>query len=233
MERRHWIVLALWALAAAAPGAAMGQGAAGGPPSGPYVGLDVSIGQPSDSAAAGYYSADHGLEAGMRLGLGYRFGALRLEGQLGYESFTLNNLNPVAGSPISTGDSVGELSGMLALANAFVEFGEAGQTRPWLGIGAGFAQMKADYHEFNCSIFLLGCVDGPGIVSGADTVGAWQAMAGFAVPSPSGSSEWLFGYRYFGTEDIGLTVDGIGPARQEGIRSHSLLFGWRWNMAGG
>lgn len=197
---------------------------------GPYLSVEMSAGKPNDPRAAGVYEADMGLETGLRLGAGYAFEGLRLEAQLGYEAFLLNNLNPLPGSPLSEADTTGELSGLVMMANLFYDFGAPGGTRPFLGAGAGFANLKADYHGYYCSLLPFGCWDGEKVVGGSDTVAAWQGMAGISRPLSGGRGEWYIGYRYFGTGDIGLNVVGYGPVTQEGIQSHSVMLGWRWRF---
>jgi opacity protein-like surface antigen len=192
-----------------------------------YVSFDFSVGSPNDPEASGVYEADLGLELGTRLGIGYSFDGLRAEAQLGYQSFTLNNVNPVPGSPITEFDSSGDLAGLVMMANLFYDFGVPGGARPFLGAGIGFANLEADYHGLVC--FIL-CSEGAQIVDGSDTVGAWQGMAGLSTPLRSGHGEWFIGYRYFGTDDIGLNVVGVGPVTQEGVQSHSVMLGWRFRL---
>jgi opacity protein-like surface antigen len=197
---------------------------------GPYLSLDVSAGQPNDPRAAGVYEADLGLELGTRLGIGYAFEHLRAEFQLGYESFLLNNVNPLPGSLLSEADTTGDLSGTLAIANLFYDFGEPGGTRPFVGAGLGFGHMKADFHGFYCFILALTCWDGEQVVNGSDTVAVWQGMAGLSRPLSNGRGEWFIAYRYFETADIELNVVGYGPVTQEGVRSHSFTLGWRFRL---
>lgn len=214
-----------------APGLGVAGEMEGGPPSessgGPYISIDFSAGSPNDPQASGIYEADLGMEFGARLGVGYAFGGLRLEGQLGYESFTLNNLNPVTGSPLAETDSSGELAGLVMMANLFYDIGTPGGPRPFLGAGIGFANLEADYHGLVC--FIL-CAEGAQIVNGSDTVAAWQGMAGLSTPLSGGHGEWFIGYRYFGTGDIGLNVVDYGPVTQEGVQSHSVMLGWRFRL---
>jgi opacity protein-like surface antigen len=195
-----------------------------------YIAFDFSGGAPNDPVADGVYEADLGFETGLRLGMGYAFAGVRLEGQIGYENFYLNNVNPLPGSPLSEADTTGDLSGPVMMANLLYDFGAPGGTRPFVGTGVGFANLKADYHGFYCSIFTLQCWDGEQVVSGSDTVMAWQAMAGISTPTSSGNGEWYVGYRYFGSSDIELNVIGYGPVTQEGVQAHSLMLGWRWQL---
>lgn len=208
--------------------AAAGENAGGLPANktrGVYIAVDLSAGAPNDPLADGVYEADLGFEAGMRLGIGYAFEGLRLEGQVGYESFVLNNVNPLPGSPLSEADTTGDLSGPVIMANLLYDFGVPGGTRPYIGAGVGFANLKADYHGWIC--FIL-CQEGEKVVGGSDSVGAWQAMAGISVPLSSGNGDWYIGYRYFGSADLNLNVVGYGPVTQEGVQAHSLMVGWRW-----
>lgn len=211
-----------------APGLAAAQELETGPPpgslGGTYIMFDFSAGSPNDPQAPGVYEADLGMEFGTRLGVGYAFNSLRAEVQIGYESFTLNNLNPLPDSPLTETDSSGDLSGMVMMANLFYDIGATGGPRPFLGAGIGFANLEADYHGLVC--FIL-CSEGAQIVNGSDTVTAWQAMAGLSTPLRGGHGEWFIGYRYFGTEDTSLNVVGYGPVSQKGVKSHSVMLGWR------
>ena len=212
-------------------------GAAGSEPApdparGMYLSFDFSAGSPNDPLAAGVYQADLGLESGLRLGVGYSFGGLRLEGQIGTENFLLNNVNPVPGSPLSQADTIGDISGPVVMGNLFYDFGAPGGARPFLGAGIGFAKLKADYHGYYCFILVLQCWDGEQVVGGSDTVAAWQGMAGISWPLNRVRGEWYLGYRYFETADTDLDVIGYGPVTQEGVRSHSVMLGWRWNLPG-
>ena len=228
MDRRVMAICGF--LIAAPPLAAAEEAAEGGPPPGPargpYLSLEMSAGKPNDPQAPGVYEADLGFATGLRLGAGYGFDSLRLEGQLGSETFYLNNVNPVGGDAISESDTTGKLSGLVMMANLFYDFGTPGGTRPFVGAGIGFARMKADYHGFYCSILPFGCWDGEQVVDGSDTVAAWQAMVGLSKPMRNGHGDWYIGYRYFETADIGLNVVGYGPVTQEGVQSHNVMLGW-------
>lgn len=203
------------------------------PPGGPYLSLDFSAGKPNDPRAADVYEADLGLEMGTRVGVGYDFDGLRAEIQLGYESFTLNNVNPLPGSPLSEADTTGDLFGPAVMANLLYDFGPTGGTRPFIGAGAGFARLQADYHGFYCFVLILQCWDGAKIVTGSDTVAAFQGMAGISRPLGNGRGEWYIGYRFFGTADLNLNVVGDGFVAQEGVQSHSVMLGWRFRLATG
>ena len=231
VSRRTRLIL-LVVLMLHAPGLAGAQETGGDPPpesSGSfYISLDISAGKPNDPQAPGVYEADLGMEAGLRLGLGYAFDSLRAEVQLGYESFGLNGVRPLPGSPLSGIDSAGDLSGMVMMGALFYELGAPGNTRPFLGAGIGFARLEADYHGRVC--FLFTCSDGEQIVEGSDTVAAWQAMAGFSSPNAAGNAEWFIGYRYFETANLGLNVVGLGKVTQEGVQSHSLMLGIRFRF---
>lgn len=187
-----------------------------------YMSLDMSLGGASDPVAGDAYQADHGLEVGGSLGLGYAFGPLRLEGQLRYESFLLNNLNPYPGSPVTATDTYGNLSGFGAMGNVFFDFGAPAGLRPFVGVGGGLLHLKADYRDIGCFICFGG---GPVVVGGSDTVTARQAMAGLRFPQSGGLGEWFVGYRYLKTDDIRLSIVGGGPVTQEGVESHSFLVG--------
>lgn len=197
---------------------------------GPLVSLELSAGAPNDPTAAGAYDADMGFETGWRVAIGYGYENWRLEGQIGFEKFYLNNLNPQPGSAITASDTTGDLSGPLMMGSVYYDFGTPRGARPFLGAGIGFAKLKADYHGLVC--FIL-CQDGEKVVGGSDTALVWQAMAGVSAPMKSGLGEWYLGYRYLETGDVDLYVIGDGPATQEGMKSHSLILGWRFELPTG
>ncbi|MDH3231534.1 MAG: outer membrane beta-barrel protein [Alphaproteobacteria bacterium] len=196
-------------------------------PAGPepwYVSLDMSLGAVNDPLAEDVHGADQGLEFGATFGLGYAFERVRLEGQFRYESFQLDNLYAFSDSPIAPGD----LWGFGVMGNVSYDFGAPGGVRPFLGIGAGFLHLTADYREDNCFIF---CSVGPRVVRGSDTVAAGQAMAGLSVPLTAGVGDWFIGYRFLATDDIGLNVDGAGPVTLGGVKSHSVMVGVRYRFS--
>jgi opacity protein-like surface antigen len=218
-----------------APAAAQEGAAPADSPGGIYWSFDLSMGAANDPQAAGVYEANLGMEFGARLGLGYAFDRLRLEAQLGYEGFSLSSLRPAPGSPMAaTSWNEGGLTGPVMMGNLFYDFGAPGDARPYLGAGFGFASLKARYQSnLYCFLICLGSEGGDSVVSGSDTVAAWQGMAGLSVPLRSGRGEWYIGYRYFATAELGLNVVGVGPVTQEGVQSHSLMLGWRVRLRPG
>ncbi len=212
-----------------APAAAQQGAAPADSPGGTYWSFDISMGAANDPRAAGVYEANLGMEFGARLGLGYAFDWLRLEAQLGYEGFSLSGLKPAPGSPMAaTSWNEGGLTGPVMMGNLFYDFGAPGEIRPFLGAGFGFASLEARYQRnLYCFLICLGSGGGQPVVDGSDTVAAWQGMAGLSTPLRSGRGEWYIGYRYLSTADIGLDVAGVGPVKQEGAQSHSIVLGIR------
>ena len=216
-----------------APGPAGAQETGGVPPPGSpggfYWSLDFSIGSASDAEAPGVYTADLGMEFGTRLGIGYAFDRLRAELQIGYEGFSLNGLEPAPGSPWAGADWIeGGLTGPVMMANLFLDIGAPGGARPFLGAGLGFASLEARYQSnLYCFLICLGSDGGESVVNGSDTVAAWQGMAGISFPLGAGGGDWFLGYRYFGTDELGLNMVGVGPVIQEGVQSHSVMLGIR------
>lgn len=188
-----------------------------------YVSFDMSLGAATDPAAGDIYRADHSLAFGGSFGVGYVFGPLRLEGQLRYESFLLNNLNPAPDGPITAADTLGDLSGFGVMGNVLYDFGASGGVRPFVGLGGGFLHLSGNYRKTACG--LCPFESGPRVVGGSETVLAGQAMAGFRIPRTSKSGEWFIGYRYLKTDDVELNIVGFGPVTQDGTESHSLLVG--------
>ncbi len=192
-----------------------------------YVALGTTLGAVNDPVAEDIYRADLGLEVGGGISVGRTIGRIRLEAQLSYENFVLNNLNPFPGSPITATDTVGDLYGAGMMGNVVYELGAQEGIRPFVGIGGGFLHLKADYREIGCALCFTG---GPLVVGGSDTVAAGQAMAGLAFPLGGGSGSNLIGYRFLKTDEIRLEVVGAGPVTQDGVTSHSFLVGFLFRL---
>src|SRR5687768_3500762 len=116
-------------------------------------------------------------------GAGYAFqNGFRLEGELSYRS---NELEDVPGA---------DASAWAAMANVYYDFNRDGRFQPYIGVGVGGARIETS------------AVVGPISWDGDDTVVAYQALAGVAIPL---GERWDLdiGYRYFLAPGAG--VDGI------------------------
>ncbi len=118
---------------------------------------------------------------GIMAALGYRFNNnFRAEGEISYRH---NDVDNVDGTQFS-----GDAKSWAFMANGYYDFVTGGSIQPYLGAGFGVAheKIKGDGTAF--------------FADGTDTVLAYQAIAGVAVPVASDTSVG-FEYRYFGTQD--------------------------------
>lgn len=204
---------------------AAAQETAGG---GTYLIFGATTGKTNNPRARPAYMADLGLEFGMQMGLGYAYRGFRLEGQVGYEAFFLNNVLPGSGTVLSDTDIYGKATGPVAMANLFFRPGGAGTFQPFVGAGIGVASLTTDFRGDFCSVPLATCFTNTKLVGGKETVGAWQWAIGMSKLATDGNSELVIGYRYFTTRDIDVDVAGYGTVLQDGVESHSLMLSWRW-----
>ncbi len=195
---------------------------------GTYLILGTTVGKTNNPRGRPEYKADLGMDLGAQIGLGYAYRALRLEAQVGYEAFFLNNLNPASGGSLYDVDGYGKVSGPVAMANLFFRPGEAGSFNPFLGAGIGVANLNTKFKGDFCSVPLANCYVNERIASGKETVGAWQWAIGMSKISTSGGSEMVIGYRYFTTKDFDTNLAGYGTITQDGVESHSFMLSIRW-----
>lgn len=180
-----------------------------------YVGISggVAFFDESDLSGASTGGIDYDAGYSVSGSLGYLpafsgpyLNNLRFEVELGYraaemESYTLN------GTSFSGRDDVRMLTYM---ANAFYDFRNDGKWTPYLGAGAGLADVHVDSSS------------GLGNTSDSDEVLAYQFLAGVTyAPESIPLTEWGIGYRYFATEDVELTTAG-SQLNIDDIASHQV-----------
>lgn len=181
---------------------------------GPYVSGHLGIAMPSDSTATDYdnslkFEYDSGLA--LDLALGYRFGAARLEGEIGYQKNDVDDLtfSDDPGSRKSMGDHVsGDTKTTSFLLNGYYDFQNSTAFTPYLTAGLGLARVKT-------SIELAG-----ESASDSDTVFAYQLGAGFEY-ALNQTVSLDARYRYFATSDPSFTT------RESEFSSHNLMLGAR------
>ena len=162
---------------------------------------DSSINDGNDS---GEMSFDDGFAATGALGDALGNG-MRVEMELGYR---VNDLNRIAVDGYGTTRAGGNLKTISLMGNAYYDFLNAGPFRPFIGVGAGVADIEAD-------IDLVGTED--------DTVFAYQIAAGGSLAVNDRLSIDVQ-YRYFATEDPNF--DGLKAE----YATHNLFFGLRFNF---
>ncbi|TAH36149.1 MAG: porin family protein [Alphaproteobacteria bacterium] len=130
---------------------------------------------------------------GIMAALGYRFtNNLRAEGEIAYRHNDLDNVEGI--------DLNGDAKAWSFMANGYYDFNTGG-VQPYLGAGIGVARVSQD------STFTVGGFTYDS--EGSDTVLAYQAIVGVAVPVATDTNIGVE-YRYFGTqnpEDEGVEAE--------------------------
>lgn len=187
-----------------------------------YMSGHLGVAMPSDSTLTDStvpgVSLDLEYDPGLALdlALGYRFGAARLEGELGYQK---NDFDDVIVSVAGIGSASlknagvpfsGDVKTTSFLLNGYYDFQNASAFTPYLTAGLGAARVKAN--------FSLPSVGYAG--SDSDTVFAYQFGTGFEYAINQMVSLDAR-YRYFATSDPSFdTLDGE-------FSSHNLMLGVR------
>lgn len=153
------------------------------------------------------------------LGGGYAWAnGFRLEGELGYRDNDFDETPNI--------DNGGSLTAWSLMANAYYDFNRYGMLQPYVGLGAGVADVEVEAAD-----------SGPPAVfaDGSETGFAWQAIVGlgWAVTEQMTID---FGYRYFSVEGIEFDVeDDLLPpntAQGEGdLEQQAVTVGLRWSFA--
>ena len=151
-------------------------------------------------------------DGGVALGaaLGYRFGNVRVEGELGYAGLTLDRIS-AAGETANLDSDIHLYSGTVS---AFYDFDTGGALRPFVGGGVGFTTVDADDVTF----------EGDRLEGGTETSFAVHGEVGvsFAV---SETVEIVPSYRYTWSD---LETDGFDDADDFG--AHLLRVGVRYSF---
>ena len=155
-------------------------------------------------------SAEYDTGFGITGALGYDFGLVRIEGEVGYRK---NDYDRVSASGQNKVNSSGEVTNWDFMANAYIDIETGTQFTPYIGggIGASFLDTSA--------------VTAGGIEfeSDDDTVFAYQGIAGL---SYSFAEVWMVQveYRFFGTDNPTFRNT------ESEYKSHNLFFGIRFNF---
>ena len=191
-----------------------------------YYQLDFTLGDAENPETDADFSVDLDWSAGIGFGVGYRVGPLRLEGEIFSQFFRVGSLDLGPASPFPAGDYSGGMHAVSAMANVLIDLPVAGRMRPYLGAGFGTAWVNAEYNTSVCFIFCFSTTTE--VVEDWDRVDAWQAMGGLSFSRGSGDVEWFVGYRYYETQDLQLrTISGVNFT-QDGLKDHSIMFGFRF-----
>lgn len=194
--------------------------------SGLYYLLDFSLGNSKNANTNANFKANLDWSTSFGLGVGYRVGPLRIEGEFSNRFYRVGSIDLGVGSPFLVADYAGGIQSLNAMANVFVDLPTAGQMRPYLGAGMGIARVSAQYNESVCIIYCFSTSNE--VVDDWDIVPTWQAMAGASFAMGSPNREWFIGYRYSETQDLKLNTLLGTTFVQEGIKDHSIMAGFRF-----
>ena len=155
-------------------------------------------------------TAEYDTGFGMTGALGYDFGWVRVEGEVGYRK---NDYEKVSSSGQTGLNTSGEVTSWDFMANSYIDIDTETPFTPYFGGGIGAAVLESS--TLNAG--------GITIESGDDTVFAYQVMAG---ASYSFSEVWMvqLEYRFFGT-----TNPTYGNTESE-YMSHNVFLGIRLNF---
>ena len=190
-----------------------------------YLELDFSLGDSENPNTNADFGVDLDWSTSFGLGVGYRTGLLRFEGEFNTHFYRVGSLDLGVESPFAAADYAGGVNATNLMANLYVDFPKAGNMRPFLGAGYGIAWVEAEYSESVCFIYCFSTNNT--VVDDSDRTVAWQAMAGLSF-ARSADLEWYLGYRYYQTGDLDFRTESGVPFRQEGIRDHAFMAGFRF-----
>jgi opacity protein-like surface antigen len=152
--------------------------------------------------------------------LGYDFGLVRVEGELGHKRAVLEDVQVRPAVFATTGRPAveGRTTVLSAMANLLLDFGSDDGLQVFAGGGVGGASLDVN-----------GRIAGPGVplsagVFGKDRSLAWQLLAGIRLPVNYNVDLGLK-YRFFNSKlDLRDTNSGLAEERIDGrFRSHSVL----------
>lgn len=176
------------------------------------AGLNINRDSEFTGPAVPGFEADHDLGFAGIGAVGYNFGHVRLEGELGYRRNGVDQYrNPgVAGS--------GDTDAITILGNVVYDFLPDARINPYIGAGIGAARVNFDSHRRAGAAF----------VDDSDWVLAYQGILGVnykLAPQTLISLD----YRYLGTSDADVTTSlGAADGRYQ---AHTILLGvtYRFN----
>lgn len=103
-------------------------------------------------------------------------------------SYRKADIDSISVSGVGTASLSGDLQTLSAMAIGYYDFDVAGELKPYLSGGVGFARHEGEYTILGTSF------------DDDDTVFAYQLGAGFTTPV-SDKSNFVAGYRYLGSSD--------------------------------
>jgi opacity protein-like surface antigen len=193
-----------------------------------YFMFDFSLGDSKNPDTDADFSVDLDWSTSFGFGLGYGMGPVRLEAEVNSHFYRVGSLDLGAVSPFPDADYAGAMRTSNLMANLYFDLPTAGNMRPFLGAGYGVAWVEAEYNESFCIIYCFSTSNT--VVDDSDRTHAWQAMAGATFGRIGEIGEWYMGYRYYETGDLDFTTLSGVSFRQDGIKDHALLAGFRFFM---
>ena len=187
--------------------------------------LDLDIGALNNAV-----TLDHKYGYDVDFVAGYDFGAVRLEGELGYKRAKVDEFQAVAGGGFTGGtfNGNGRTEVISSMINALLDFGNDDGVSGYVGGGAGYAQIK------------FRNISGTGasgvFLDDKDAEFAYQAIAGIR-GAITPNVDLGLKYRFFNTTKFEMVGESFGPAFGGGavgsrfptqgvrgkLRTHSLL----------
>ena len=152
-----------------------------------------------DTGFAGLASAGYGLGSG-----------LRFEGELGFRDNDIDDIAGISGA--------GDVSALTIMGNVLYDIDLGGRLTPYVGIGAGLAQV--DFDGANPV--------GGSTVNDDDTAFAYQGIVGAAY-EVSDRFKLTLDYRYLAAPNLELMTNS-GASADSKYRSHSVMLGLRFSF---
>ena len=152
------------------------------------------------------------------VGAGYKSRWLRTDVTLDYTS-PLKYTGTIA----ATDDTTAKIEAVTALFNGYIDLGTWYHATPYVGAGAGVAQLRAfDYSSTAAPPFTAG-------LSHTQWKFAWAAMAG--VGYAIGANLMLdLSYRYMNFGDVATASDAFGEMTLKNLAAHEVRIGIRWSF---
>lgn len=183
-------------------------------PPGYYASMAGGINLSSDADITGTginLTTDYDGGWGLAGAVGYKYrSGLRVEGEISYRD---NEADSVGSSTSNNGD----VTSFGFMANVLYDFGN-GKIVPYIGAGVGLAHVSYDG---------ISPVGGS-VVDDSDTVFAYQAIAGLAIPLNDLVALSL-DYRYFATADPDFITDS-GTSVEGEYANHTFMVGLRFSF---
>lgn len=170
-----------------------------------------------DGVPSSVFSEEAEFDTGYNVGaaLGYDYGPARLEAEIAYRQ---NDFDSFSGQFLGAGfksSADGDVDATSFMVNAYWDFESGSPVTPYLGAGAGFANVSYNDVRDDLGDF----------VDDDDNVFAYQLAAGIGFEIDPNLTFDL-GYRYFTTDDPEVR-DSFGDTFETEYKSHNVSLGLR------